>query len=171
MTFAENILKPLFPGISDRRFLRLMQAVVLGFTVIVLIYAMNTEASIFKMVENAYKVTLVSAFVPLTAGLYWKRASSAGGMAAMFGGLFTWLWMEAFAAGGPVPPQLAGLLASIAGMVIGSYWPRRRGHPSTHSGHPGAGHPAGHGASHAASHPDGHSGAQAAAQPHDGRAH
>jgi Na+/proline symporter len=43
VTFAENILKPLFPGISDRRFLRLMQAVVLGFTVIVLIYAMNTS--------------------------------------------------------------------------------------------------------------------------------
>jgi SSS family solute:Na+ symporter len=174
VTFAENILKPLFPGISDRRFLRLMQAVVLGFTVIVLIYAMNTEASIFKMVENAYKVTLVSAFVPLTAGLYWKRASSAGGMAAMFGGLFTWLWMEAFAAGGPVPPQLAGLLASIAGMVIGSYWPRRRGHSSPHpghSGHPATGHAAGHGASHAAGHPGGHSGAQAAAQPQDGRPH
>ena len=111
--------------------------------------------------------------MPLTAGLYWKRASSAGGMAAMFGGLFTWLWMEAFAAGGPVPPQLAGLLASIAGMVIGSYWPRRRGQSSTHPGHSGhpAGHAAGHGASHAGGHPGGHSGAQAAAQPQDGRPH
>jgi uncharacterized membrane protein YphA (DoxX/SURF4 family) len=43
----------------------MMRVVVLVFTAIVTIFAMNTESSIYKMVENAYKVTLVAAFVPL----------------------------------------------------------------------------------------------------------
>ena len=38
---------------------------------IVLAFALNTSASIFKMVKNAYKITLVSAFFPLFLGLYW----------------------------------------------------------------------------------------------------
>ena len=37
----------------------MMRIVVLVFTAIVTLFAMNTEASIYKMVENAYKVTLV----------------------------------------------------------------------------------------------------------------
>ena len=126
ITFAENILKPLFPGISDHRFLRLMQIVVIGFTAVVLVYALNTDASIFKMVENAYKVTLVAAFVPLAAGIYWKKANANGGMTSMFAGLVVWLSMEAFAQGAMIPAQLAGLIAAIIGMIVGSYWPVRR---------------------------------------------
>jgi SSS family solute:Na+ symporter len=127
VTFAENILRPFFPNITDKQFMRLMQAVVLGFTGIVLTYALNTEATIFQMVESAYQVTLVSAFVPLAAGIFWKRANALGGMAAMFAGLAVWIGMHLFAPEAAVPPQLAGLLASIAGMVIGSYWPARGG--------------------------------------------
>src|SRR3982074_2153123 len=33
VSFSENILKPFFPGISDRKFLRLMRMVLVGFTV------------------------------------------------------------------------------------------------------------------------------------------
>ncbi len=65
--------------------------------------------------------------MPLVAGIYWPRANALGGMAAMFAGLATWLLMEAFAADAPVPPQLAGVLASAAGMAIGSLWPTRTG--------------------------------------------
>ena len=126
ITFAENVIKPLFPHISDHKFLRLMQVVVVGFTAIVLTYSLNTDASIFKMVENAYKITLVAAFVPLAAGVYWKKANSNGGMVSMFAGLFVWLGMEAFAPAAALPPQLAGLIASIAGMVLGSWWPERQ---------------------------------------------
>ena len=43
----------------------MMRIVVLVFTAIVTLFAMNTEASIYKMVENATKVTLdFAAFVP-----------------------------------------------------------------------------------------------------------
>ena len=126
ITFAENILKPLFPGITDKKFLRLMQVVIVCFTAVVLVYSMNTDATIFKMVENAYKITLVAAFVPLAAGVYWKSANSTGGMVSMFAGLFVWLGMEAFGKDLAMPPQLAGLIAGIIGMVVGSKWPQAR---------------------------------------------
>ena len=75
VTFAENILRPYFRHLDDRRFLRVMQAVVLGFTTLVTLFALNSHLSIFHMVENAYKVTLVSSFVPLAFGLFWKPAT------------------------------------------------------------------------------------------------
>jgi len=39
-------------------------------------------------------------------------------------GLATWIALEIAAPKGLVPPQLAGLLASIAGMILGSLAPQ-----------------------------------------------
>jgi Na+/proline symporter len=89
------------------------------------------------MVENAYKVTLVSAFFPLFLGLYWKRATSQGALAGIVAGLSTWLLFEYFGGGdGAVwPPQLVGFLAAGAAMVAGSLAPQCYGRAR----HPGAG--------------------------------
>ena len=73
VTFAENILRPLMPNLADWQFLRLLRIVVLLFAGAVLIFALTSNASIYGMVENAYKVTLAAAFTPLAFGLYWKR--------------------------------------------------------------------------------------------------
>ena len=124
VTFSENILKPLFPKQSDAQFLRMMRVVVLVFTAVVTLFAMNTEASIYKMVENAYKVTLVAAFVPLAFGLYWKRATAQGAQLSIALGLLTWISLEVVAPDGFCPPQLAGVLASLAGMIFGSLLPQ-----------------------------------------------
>jgi len=35
-------------------------------------------------------------------------------------GLATWIWLEIIAPDAACPPQLAGLIASLAGMTIGS---------------------------------------------------
>ncbi len=120
VSFSENILKGFLPGISDHNFLKLNRVVIVCFTVLVTYFALSTEASIYKMVENAYKVTLVGAFVPLVCGLYWKRATNLGGMLAIVAGLVVWLGFEMFRPDGVMPPQLAGLLASFGGMVAGS---------------------------------------------------
>ena len=120
VSFSENIVKPLLPGISDRRFLHLMRAVLVGFTVLVTAFALSTDASIYKMVENAYKVTLVGAFVPLVMGLYWKRATNLGATLAIIFGLVVWIGFEKFAPDGTLPPQLAGFIAAFGGMVVGS---------------------------------------------------
>ena len=120
VTFSENILKAMLPNQSDRQFLLMMRVVVLAFTALVTLFALNSGASIFQMVENAYKVTLVAAFVPLVFGLYWKRATSRGAMTSMVLGLTSWIMLEVFAPDGFWPPQLVGVLLSFAGMIIGS---------------------------------------------------
>ena len=132
VTFTENILRPLRPDISDKQLLRAMRWVTLIFTVLVTFYAINSDASIFEMVENAYQVTLVSAFVPLVAGIFWRRATNQGALAAIFMGLAVWIPCLIFAPESEVlPPQLAGLMASIVGMVAGSLMPQFVKHDMT----------------------------------------
>ena len=63
--FVENILKPFFRNVSDRKMLRIIKGTVVAFTVLVTAFALNSETGIFGMVENAYKVTLAGAVVPL----------------------------------------------------------------------------------------------------------
>ncbi len=130
--FTENILKHFaYPHMSDRQMLRTMRIIVLTFGTIVLWFALHTNESIFKMVENAYKITLVAAFVPLAFGLYWKRANNRGALFSILFGLLSWLLMEKFYTGTIWPPQLVGLIASIIGMLLGSLLPKRlrRSHP------------------------------------------
>src|SRR5512135_1521207 len=125
VTFSENILKPMIGHkVSDRKMLHIMRGVTLVFTVIVTLYAMYSKASIFKMVENAYQITLVMAFVPLVAGLFWKRATNQGALVAIFCGLSVWLAILVFGGEDPFfPAQFAGVIASAIGMVAGSLLP------------------------------------------------
>ncbi len=125
VAFTENILKHfILKDMNDRQFLRAMRITLWGFGALVLMVALNSQLSIFKMVENAYKITLVAAFVPLAFGLYWKRASTQGALMAMGFGLLTWGLCEVFEPSEVWPPQLVGLLMSMAGMVAGSLLPQ-----------------------------------------------
>jgi Na+/proline symporter len=129
VTFAENVVRGFYPNMGDHQFLRVMRICLVVFTCIVLGFALKSEASIFKMVENAYKVTLAGAFVPLAAGIFWKRATTQGALAATFGGLLSWVLVEVLVgAASLVPPQLIGLGVSILGMVVGSLLPPWIGH-------------------------------------------
>ncbi len=130
VAFSENIVKGFFPDMRDHTFLWLMRGVIVTFACIVLAFALHSEASIFKMVENAYKITLVAAFIPLFAGLYWKRANTQGALFAMAAGLSTWILLEVLGTSEVWPPQLVGLLASAAGMVAGSLLPHFVGKPT-----------------------------------------
>ncbi len=121
VTFTENILKPAMPHLTDRKLLLWMRLVTLTFTVIVTFYAMNSKASIFKMVENAYQVTLVAAFVPLVCGLYWRQATNQGALVSIFCGLAGWLAVHLAGGESPlIPAPLAGLIAGVVGMIAGS---------------------------------------------------
>ncbi|WP_447977754.1 sodium:solute symporter family protein [Candidatus Nitrospira bockiana] len=124
VAFSENIIKGIYPDMSDRVFLRTMRTVMVGFAAVVLLFALHSEATIYRMVENAYKVTLVAAFIPLFAGLYWKRANGQGAMLAIVSGLATWVVLELWGGRDTVwPPQLAGFLVAGAGMLVGSLLP------------------------------------------------
>jgi Na+/proline symporter len=93
------------------------------------------------MVQNAYKVTLVSCIVPLAAGIYWKRATNAGAMISVVFGLVSWGIAEMVAPEATVPPQLVGLGFSLLGMLLGSLVPgaqpapaHARSHQHPHGG-------------------------------------
>jgi len=111
------------PELEDRKVLLIIRICVLLFAAIVLVLALNSSLSIFKMVENAYKVTLSGAFVPLAAGVFWRRANTAGALLASSLGIGVWLLFEFLAMCGiaPVPAQLAGFFASCIGMAVGGY--------------------------------------------------
>ena len=124
VTFTENILKYfILKNMTDRQLLRVMRIVLVCFGVLVLFVALYVDAGIFRMVENAYKITLVAAFVPLAFGLYWKRANNQGALVSIVLGLATWILLEILSADSIWPPQLVGLLMSMAGMVVGSLLP------------------------------------------------
>jgi SSS family solute:Na+ symporter len=99
--------------------------VLIVFTLSALVFALNSKSTMYEMVQNAYKVTLVSCIVPLTAGIYWKRASATGAMISVVSGLVSWGAAEWWAPNGTVPPQLIGLAFSLVGMLLGSLLPRR----------------------------------------------
>nr|WP_246531483.1 sodium:solute symporter family protein [Polynucleobacter paneuropaeus] len=124
VTFAENIVKGFFRHLSDQQLLKIMRITVICFAVVVTFFAVNSQLSIFKMVESAYKVTLVAAFVPLAFGVYWSKANSLGGLLAVVFGLTVWISCEILAPEAVMPPQLAGLLASIFGMIAGGFTQR-----------------------------------------------
>ena len=125
VTFTENIWRQFRPRISDQAELRTMRITVLVFSLCVLAYAIYSQGtSIYEMVSGAYQVTLVGAFVPLVFGLYWKRASTQGAVFSIVLGILTWVVFLATPAGQEFPAQLAGLLAGLGGMVLGSLGPQ-----------------------------------------------
>jgi Na+/proline symporter len=122
--FTENVIRPFAPRLGDRQFLLLLRTVLVLFTLAALLFALNSKSTMYEMVQNAYKVTLVSCIVPLAAGIYWKRANNAGAMLSVLFGLASWTIAELAAPEATVPPQFVGLAFSLLGMVLGSYVPR-----------------------------------------------
>lgn len=126
VTFTENIWRQFRPAGSDKSNLMTMRITVLVFSAAVLGYAIRMQGtSIYELVSGAYQVPLVGAFVPLVFGLYWQRATTQGAIAAIVLGIGVWVAGLSMAWGAAFPAQLAGLLASITGMVAGSLLPQR----------------------------------------------
>jgi len=117
---AENLVRPLVRPESDRALLLTMRLTVAGLAVAVLAMALLSKLSIYQLVNESGKIVLVSAFVPLTAGLFWPRAGAWGANAAIAAGLAVWIALEALAPEGTLPPALAGLIASALGMAAGT---------------------------------------------------
>ena len=125
VTFVENIWRQFYPRISDRQELLTMRIAVLVFAACVCVYAIASQGTpIYDMVSGAYQVTLVGAFVPLVAGLYWPRATTQGAALSIGLGLLGWLALLATPAGALFPAQLGGFLLAAVGMVGGSLAPQ-----------------------------------------------
>lgn len=125
VTLAENVFKGwLIKQPSDRQMLWLIRGVISVFTLLVVVYtlwSLSHETGIHAMVEAAYKVTLVVAFVPLVAGLYWSRASTLGAYLSIGLGVLVWISLEFIMPEAEISPHFWGFLASIVGMIVGGY--------------------------------------------------
>ena len=118
VTFAENVIKVFNPSMSDKELFKAMRICVVAFAMLVLAYALSSNLSIFGMVESAYKITLAGAFTPLVFGIFWSKANQHGALAALVGGISSWILFEFFINSSLVPAQLIGLLVSMFLMIL-----------------------------------------------------
>jgi Na+/proline symporter len=125
VVLAENVVRPIARPASDAAALRIMRVTVLVLAIAVTAMALTSRMSIYELVNESGKVVLVSSFVPMAAGLFWKRATARGAHASIVAGLAAWIAMEWWAADAALPPALAGLAASAAAMAAGSLLARR----------------------------------------------
>lgn len=121
---GENIIRPRMKKVTDKQLLWISRFSVLVVSAIALFMALR-RGNIYELVGEAASVGLVSLFVPLVAGLFWKKATSAGALASIVSGLGVWLLASLF--GPAVEPIIFGLAASAIAMIAGSLLIRRTG--------------------------------------------
>lgn len=106
-------------GADERQQLRVarLTAVVLGAAAVVL--AMTAE-SVISALTIFYTLMGVGLFVPILAGLFIPRASSAGAVASTLCGVLGVLAVQTFGHPGPswMTPAIWGLLAAVAAMAV-----------------------------------------------------
>jgi Na+(H+)/acetate symporter ActP len=84
-----------------------------------------SRQNIFELVGEASAFSLVSLFIPLNEGLWWKKASPMGSHLSMLFGLFVWAYVN-FINPSEIPAIWFGLAASLMGLAIGTYgFPRQ----------------------------------------------
>ncbi len=115
---GENIYKFFRPATTDRELLKVIRLGIVLIAFIAVMMASGRE-SIFELVAESSAFSLVTLFIPLSAGLYWKKATLTGCLLSMALGLGTWLLCTTLETG--YPAILFGLAAAVAGMAAGSY--------------------------------------------------
>jgi SSS family solute:Na+ symporter len=116
--FSENFVKPLWGHkFTDKQFLLLTKASVLLFSAVGTAMACM-RSNIYELVGESSILSLVSLFVPLTMGLYWKRSTSGGALLAMSTGIASWIYFQVFPL--DIPSLVPAVLISLMAMIVGS---------------------------------------------------
>ena len=129
---TENVLRVFLTRLklTDSAMLLTLRSLLVLVAIVATTMSVNSNQTMYEMVEAGYSVTLVVAFVPLVFGIYWKRATTQGAVFSILLAVSVWLGFmfllhdekspEIWRC---VPPQLYGLAASILGMLLGSIMP------------------------------------------------
>ncbi len=126
---TENVLQQFTKHFSDKTMLLLLRTILILVAIVSTTISINSESTMYEMVESGYKVTLVVAFVPLLCGIYWPKATTQGAIFSILLAVPIWIGAEFLCSEESpelwrnVPAQLYGLAASFAGMFIGSSMP------------------------------------------------
>ncbi len=116
---SENLVRPLFnQKLKDKNLLWILRINVL-LVALVATYMASRDSNIYELVAGASILLLVSLFAPLTAGLYWKKASRLGAILSMVIGMITYLVCDELEF--EIQSHIYGLLASIFAMILGSF--------------------------------------------------
>lgn len=111
------------PKTSDSRATVLGSAVSALLGLVVLLLALNPPQYLEYLVIFSIGGLGAMFFVPLLAGLYWKRGNTLGAVLSMAGGLATYIvatqWLPALALG--MEPVVVSLLVSGACYLVGTY--------------------------------------------------
>lgn len=129
---AQNLLRHWLPRVAPLRLSRISVVIVGAAS---LLHAFR-GLSAYSLLEDAYELTLVGLFVPLTAGLFGKRSGAPAALAAMAGGaalwlvhtVFAWEWFfePALGPAGILIPNAVGLTTSSAlAYAVGGRFGRR----------------------------------------------
>lgn len=115
---SENIIKPYFGSrLKDKYFLLILRGNIVAVALIATVMA-QWKTNIYELVAGASILLLVSLFVPLTAGLYWKRASEMGALLSIVFGMFAYLVFEMIEL--PIYAHIPALGVSAIAMVLGT---------------------------------------------------
>lgn len=115
---GENLLKPMLKKPDDKKvlfYIRISVVLVTG----ACIWMAITRQNIFELVSEASAFSLVSLFIPLNAGLWWKKASPMGSHLSMAAGLLVWIYFNFFNPN-DIPSVWYGLVASMIGLLVGT---------------------------------------------------
>lgn len=123
--FTENILKPLLKNKpSDQHFLFLTRISLLVISIIATVMAC-LSTNIYELVGGSSILSLVSLFIPMAVGMYWKKGSGIGAILSMVTGILTWTYFKFYPL--EVPALVPGVAVSFAAMIIGSLiWPTKK---------------------------------------------
>lgn len=112
---SENLIRPHFQSLTDKQFLMVSRLSVILISIVSIILAW-IKGNVYALVGLAASLGLVSLFIPLTAGLFWKKANAARAIASMITGVTCWILAMILQL--PSEPVLYGLAGSILGLVI-----------------------------------------------------
>jgi len=117
--FSENLVKPLFKNrLTDRQLLVVTKMSILLFSVAATVMAC-LRSNIYELVSESSILSLVSLFIPLLMGLYWKKANSTGALSSMILGMVTWIGFEY--SGSELPSLVPATMVSLLAMIMGTY--------------------------------------------------
>jgi len=83
--------------------------------------------NIYELLLASYSISLVSLFVPFTAGIWWPKTNNTGAIMAMLSGLISWILFMVI-----LPDHQGDLYAmavSIVGLIFGSLLIQNTDHP------------------------------------------
>ncbi len=130
-SFAKDLMKGfLYPDLTEDRLLQVTRitSVVAGTLAVILAILIP---SVISALQIFYALLTAALFVPLVFGLYWKRPTTSGALAAIGAGIPATLAIQKLTSGrgiGILSPVACGILMAASSMVVTTILGKNRSH-------------------------------------------